>query len=385
MPARAALADACLLGGNTVLEWHRALVASGRFSPDERQNEAALLLQKFADEIVAEAKTTRARANGGGGFFARVRDFVGGNQAAANKRAGLYLHGGVGRGKTVLMDGFFLQLPIVRKRRAHFHAFMRHFHEDIKTGRGEDPLSQVADRIADQNDILCFDEFHVSDIADAMILTRLLDRLLARGVRFVMTSNYAPQDLYPNGLARDRFLPAINLLRERFSVFGFAGGDDYRSRQLDAGGRYFFPDDDGAKKRFAQAWERIACGISLAPRVRVLGRDLPAVARASDAVWFTFADLCGGNRSQADYLRLAERFGIVFLAGVPRIADDRASDAARRFTWLIDILYDNRVSLIVQASAPLDDLFESGGESGRAQSRLREMQSAVYARSPFSA
>ena len=241
MPARAALADACLLGGDTVLDWHRALVASGRFSPDERQNEAALLLQKFADEIVAEAKTTRARANGGGGFFARVRDFVGGNQAATDKRAGLYLHGGVGRGKTVLMDGFFLQLPIVRKRRAHFHAFMRHFHEDITTGRGEDPLSQVADRIADQNDILCFDEFHVSDIADAMILARLLDRLLARGVRFVMTSNYAPQDLYPNGLARDRFLPAINLLRERFSVFGFAGGDDYRSRQLDAGGRYFFP------------------------------------------------------------------------------------------------------------------------------------------------
>lgn len=380
MSARAEMADACLLGGDTVIDWHRALVASGRFSPDKRQSEAAALLQEFADEIVAESKA--ARENGDGGFLARLRGLAAGGRAAPVRRAGLYLHGGVGRGKTVLMDGFFLQLPIVRKRRAHFHAFIRHFHEDIKTARGEDPLARVADRIADQNDIVCFDEFHVSDIADAMILARLIERLLARGVRFVMTSNYAPQDLYPNGLARDRFLPAIDLLRERFSVFGFDGGEDYRSSQLDAGGRYFSPDDGDAKRRFARAWERIACGISLAPRVRVLGRDLPAVARTSDAAWFSFADLCGGNRSQADYLRLAERFGIIFLEGVPRIADDRASDAARRFTWLIDILYDNRVFLVAQATAPLEELFESGGESGRALSRLREMQSADYAR-PF--
>ena len=292
----------------------------------------------------------------------------------------LYLHGGVGRGKSFLMDGFFLHAPEDKKMRVHFHRFMQRFHSEMKERKGEqDALEKAAADIAAKCRLLCFDEFHVSDIADAMILGRLLEKLLADGVRFVMTSNYPPDGLYPNGLARERFLPAIELINRRFVSASLDGGVDYRMQQFD--GRFFLhPLTAKTKKRLRTIFDKTACGTTLPPQVKTRGRLLPLVARAPGIAWFSFAELCATARGQADYLGLADRFPMMILADVPRLDSPQLADAVRRFTWLIDILYDRRIKLIISAAAPLRELYGGGegGESGRTLSRLVEMQSREY-------
>jgi cell division protein ZapE len=294
---------------------------------------------------------------------------------------GVYLWGGVGRGKSFLMDGFFATVAIRRKTRVHFHAFMRSVHEELATLKDEqDPLAVVAARIAHRHRLICFDEFHVSDIADAMILGRLLAGLFAHGVVFVMTSNYPPQGLWPNGLQRERFLPAIALLEQWLDVLEVDGGIDYRLRVLEQVKAYHSPLGPEADGALAAAFERMRSGPDESSKLVIEGRSIVARRRASSAVWFDFEALCDGPRSQRDYLELARSYPLLFLSGVPAMTVDMG-DRARRFTWLVDILYDHRVKLLISAAVPPADLYRAGPnhqEFARTVSRLIEMQSRDY-------
>lgn len=298
---------------------------------------------------------------------------------------GVYLWGGVGRGKSFLMDAFFADVPLIRKTRLHFHEFMRGVHHELDELKGtENPLDAVAERIARRFRLICFDEFHVSDIADAMILHRLLVRLFDLGVGFVMTSNYPPEELYPDGLHRDRVLPAIALLKERLDVLNVDAGIDYRQRTMERIDTYLTPLGEAAEFRLTQAFEQIAEAEDDDPVMLIEARQIRARRRAGGAVWFDFAVLCGGPRSQNDYLEIAARFHTVFLSNVPQMSAGQSSEA-RRFTWLVDVLYDHRVKLLLSAAVPPEQLYVAGvlaSEFHRTASRLTEMQSREYLDAP---
>ncbi|TMH46498.1 MAG: AFG1 family ATPase [Betaproteobacteria bacterium] len=292
---------------------------------------------------------------------------------------GVYLWGPVGRGKSFLMDAFYRCVPLVRKRRVHFHHFVREIHRELDELRGtEDPLAAVAERTARRHRLICFDEFHVADIADAMILGRLLEQVMARGVEFVMTSNYHPDALYPNGLQRERFLPAIELIKQRLDVVGVDNGTDYRRLKMERMKVYHV----GSDAPLAKIFDELRDVEEEKQPLDVEGRTLPYRKRAGGLVWFDFEVLCGGPRSYADYVDLAKRFHTVMLSGVPRMSP-KDSDAARRFTWLVDVFYDDRVNLIVSAAAEPEDLFTAGEQAAEFQrtvSRLHEMQTVEYLR-----
>jgi cell division protein ZapE len=294
---------------------------------------------------------------------------------------GVYLWGAVGRGKSFLMDAFFATVPLIRKTRVHFHEFMRGVHAELHELKGtEDPLDEVARRIARRHRLICFDEFHVSDIADAMILYRLFDRLFALNIGFVITSNYAPDDLYPDGLHRDRVLPAIELLKSRLDVVQVDGGVDYRRRAMERIEAYITPWGAAAECALAEAFERVAEAEDDDPVLTIEARSIRARRRAGGVVWFDFAVLCGGPRSQNDYLELAARFHTVLLSNVPKMSAGQSSEA-RRFTWLVDVLYDHRIKLLLSAEVPPGELYMAGSLSNeflRTVSRLEEMQSRAY-------
>jgi len=294
---------------------------------------------------------------------------------------GVYFYGGVGRGKSFLMDSFYAAVPIRRKTRVHFHAFMRGVHQELGTlAREVDPLATVAQRIAQRYRLVCFDEFHVSDIADAMILGRLLTALFAAGVVFVMTSNYPPEKLYPDGLKRENFIPTIALLRKWLDVVEVDGGIDYRLRTLERTETFLVPAGPVAEATLAATFEAMRNGPDESREIEVDGRALVARQRAGSAIWFDFAALCDGPRSQRDYLELAQRFAVVFLSGIP-VMGPADGDRARRFTWLIDILYDHRVKLVATAAAPAEALYVAGRnaqEFPRTVSRLTEMRTREY-------
>jgi cell division protein ZapE len=291
---------------------------------------------------------------------------------------GVYLWGPVGRGKSFLMDAFYLCVPLVRKRRVHFHPFMRELHRELDELKGiEDPIAEVAARTARRHRLICFDEFHVSDIADAMILGRFLEKVMELGVEFVMTSNYHPDELYPGGLQRERFLPAIELLKSRLDVVGVDSGTDYRRLKMERVQVYHLGQGDAA---LSKIFEELKDVEEERQPLHVEGRAIPYRKRAGGLVWFDFQVLCGGPRSYADYVELAKRFHTVIVSGVPRLSA-KQSDAARRFTWLVDVLYDGRVKLVLSAEAPPEELFvegESSADFQRTVSRLHEMQSAGY-------
>ncbi len=298
---------------------------------------------------------------------------------------GVYLWGSVGRGKSFLMDCFFSAVPLIRKTRIHFHEFMRGVHRELDELKGtQDPLDEVARRIAHRHRLICFDEFHVSDIADALILYRLLTKLFDLGVGFVMTSNYAPEGLYPEGLHRDRFLPAIELLQRELDVLQIDDGVDYRERALERIEVYLTPLDGRSDERMEAAFRDIAETEDDDPVLLIESRKLRARRRAGGAVWFDFAVLCGGPRSQNDYLEIAALFHTVLLSNVPRLSAGQANEA-RRFTWLVDVLYDHGVKLIVSAETGPEALYTAGTlavEFGRTVSRLIEMQSKQYLEAP---
>ena len=294
---------------------------------------------------------------------------------------GVYMHGGVGRGKSFLMDCFFQSVPLTRKTRLHFHEFMREVHRELQDLKGTvNPLDELGKRIARRFRLICFDEFHVSDVTDAMILHRLLDALFANRVSIVTTSNFHPDALYPNGLHRDRILPAIELLKAKLEVINVDGGTDYRQHTLAQIDLYHCPLGEQAEAAMERAFNQLTEARDEDPVMHVEHRALRSLRRAGGVVWFDFRTLCGGPRSQNDYLEIASRFHTVLLSNVPQMPPRLASEA-RRFTWLVDVLYDRRVKLILSAAVPAAELYTEGPlahEFPRTVSRLHEMQSAEF-------
>jgi len=354
-----------------MIEGFNAALAARGIEADPAQLIAARRLQKFYDDLLALKAARRGR----------LRKLL----VHPELPRGVWFWGGVGRGKSFLMDCFFTAVPYERKRRVHFHAFMREIHESLRAHRNEaDPLAKVAARIARETRLMCFDEFHVSDIADAMILARLMQALFDAGVVFCITSNYPPDGLYPNGLQRELFLPTIALLQQKLDVIEIDAGIDYRLRALQQAQVFLDTDDAAASTAIEHTFHKIAGGTGHTKPVEVLGRLLPVVHRAPGVIWFDFATLCGGPRSQNDYLWLANRHHTLFLSRVPKMGPGMASEA-RRFTWLVDVLYDHRVKLIIGAACPAEQLYTQGvqaGEFKRTVSRLIEMRSLEYLASP---
>lgn len=346
--------------------FERTLAARGMVA-DEAQRAAAERLQRLYGELLA-FKVARSST---------LKKLL----VRPTPPRGLYFWGGVGRGKSFLMDCFFEAVPYRRKRRVHFHAFMQEVHNELRSLKQEaDPLVRVAERIARQTRLLCFDEFHVSDIADAMILGRLLTGLFERGVVLVMTSNYPPDGLYPNGLQRHNFLPTIELLKRNLDVLEVDAGIDYRLRRLEKIPAYLVPADAAAERKLEEDFRQLAGEAGRAGEIELFGRKLRAKRKADGVIWFDFAVLCGGPRSQNDYLEIARCYHTLLLSGVPRMTRDQANEA-RRFTWLVDVLYDHRVKLILSADAEAHDLYREGPnaqEFPRTVSRLIEMRSRDY-------
>jgi len=308
-------------------------------------------------------------------------DRLRGRERPPSPQRGLYLWGGVGRGKTYLMDLFHETVP-VSKLRLHFHRFMHRVHADLRAvGGTRDPLRQVAAKLAAEARVLCFDEFFVSDIGDAMILAELLDQIFRRGVCLVATSNIAPGGLYENGLQRRRFLPAIALLEQHTDIHHLDAGVDYRLRLLEQAELYHQPLGEAAEASLRTSFERLINGPALAGEVlEIEGRPIPARFTCDDVVWFEFAALCEGPRGQADYIELARLYHAVVLSNVPQLTS-RWEEAARRFIALVDEFYDRKVKLIISAAVPIAELYVGERlrfEFERTRSRLLEMQSADY-------
>jgi len=294
---------------------------------------------------------------------------------------GVYMYGGVGRGKSFIMDCFFQVVPLERKTRLHFHEFMREVHRQLHELKGvQDPLDVLAKRMSRKHRLICFDEFHVADVTDAMILHRLLDAMFRNRMSIVTTSNFHPDQLYPNGLHRDRILPAIELLKQQLQVVNVDSGTDYRRRTLELARLYLTPLNDQTDVEMGQIFSQLAETADEDPELHIEHRVLKAHRRAGGVVWFDFQTLCGGPRSQNDYLELASRFHTVMLSNVPHMPVRLASEA-RRFTWLVDVLYDRKCKLVVSADVPPEALYTEGPlahEFPRTVSRLNEMQSKEY-------
>jgi cell division protein ZapE len=341
---------------------------------DSAQAEAAGMLQHLHQALLA-APVRRPPSGRLGGWMPRRR-------APADPVPGLYLWGGVGRGKTHLLDWFVDALPLPGKRRVHFHHFMHGIHVAMAgLPKQPDPLDLLAEREAAQTRVLCLDEFVVSDITDAMMLYGLLRALFARGVTLVTTSNTPPRSLYRNGLQRQRFVPAIELLERHTRVFELDGGTDYRLRTLTAAGVYFVEPEGGGEAELAACFDRLTGGHALPDTAySVNGRSMPVRRIGTDVVWFDFDTLCGGPRATADYIEIAREFHTVLLSGIPVLTPGHDA-AARRLLHLIDELYDRRVKLILSAAAPLEALYPGGLHDfahARLLSRLTEMQSLEY-------
>jgi cell division protein ZapE len=355
-------------------------LAQGDIRPDPAQAAGLAALVRL------EADLAEAPANGGlKGLFRKPQS-----------ERGVYLWGPVGRGKSMLMDLFYDVVPVAKKRRTHFHVFMGEIHRAIgewRTGdaaqrkarfgqhKGDDPIVPVADRVADSARLICFDEFQVTDIADAMILGRLFEALFARGVTLVATSNRAPDGLYKDGINRQLFLPFIGLLKQQLEVVSVAGGHDYRLDRLRAAGTWFSPNDPDNQRSFAALWRDMLDGeAETGATLEVLGRKITLPHALGGQVRASFASLCSVALGPNDYVALADHFHTVFLEDVPKLTSSRREEA-RRFVILIDALYEAHAKLIVLAEAQPAQLYPAGDgafEFERTASRLEEMRSADW-------
>jgi cell division protein ZapE len=355
----------------SVTSFFQQQLVARNYVADEAQLAAVSRLQRLHDELLAFKEQRTGTLN---------RMF---KRPALPK--GVWLYGGVGRGKSFLMDSFYSVIKVRRKLRVHFHEFMRGVHRELEGLRGtSDPLDEVSRKIADKYRLICFDEFHISDIADAMILDRLLRGLFRHGVILVATSNYKPDGLYPDGLHRDRVLPAIALLNQGLDVLSVDAGIDYRRRSLEQVPAYLYPSDDSARAQLKKSFDQLAETSDDDPVLRIEHREIHALRRAGGVVWFDFATLCGGPRSQNDYLEIASQFHTVILSDIPQMASSMASEA-RRFVWFIDVMYDQKVKVLMSAACPADELYTSGamaGEFHRTVSRIVEIQSKEYLEAP---
>ena len=358
----------------TLRERYRQELKERGFKADKAQEAAVDALDDLRERLLRSNGTP---ASGARKLLAKL-----GKRTSTHVEKGLYLWGGVGRGKTWLMDLFFQSLPFEAKRRRHFHRFMHDVHADLGKLKGrEEPLEQVAENIARDTRVLCFDELFVSDIADAMILGTLMEALFKRGVALVATSNVPPKDLYKEGLQRQRFLPAIKMLEEHTRVMNVDGGTDYRLRQLTQAGTYIDSADSKATSRldalFAELADSDTC---TGGTVKIEGRKVPVVKESENVIWFEFEALCEGPRSQNDYIEIAREYQSVIVSNVPVLTATR-ENAARRFIALVDELYDRHVNLIVSAAAPPDGLYRGDRltfEFQRTVSRLTEMQTEEF-------
>ena len=351
---------------------YRRYEAAGEVTSDDAQLVALQHLERLHQALSSAEAASKPT------FLARLL----GRQDEPEPIRGLYFWGGVGRGKTFVMDLFYEGLPFDDKLRLHFHRFMRRVHKELTGLQGTpDPLQTIAQRFADEARVLCFDEFFVSDITDAMILANLLDALFDRGLVLVATSNVQPVDLYENGLQRSKFLPAIDLIETHTQVVNVDGGTDYRLRALQAAEIYHWPLDETADTSLRSAFVAI-CPDAGTSRcyLEIEGRQIATRMTGDGVAWFDFLALCDGPRSQNDYIELARIFQTVLVSDVPQL-DEQREDQARRFISLVDEFYDHNVKLILSAAVPLIALYSGtrlAFEWARTDSRLREMQSGEY-------
>lgn len=348
-------------------EWYRVFSERPDFEPDDEQLKVVGYLQDLFEDLESFQKQQHALLSRTFGLRRVPR--------------GIYIHGDVGRGKSVIMDGFFSCLPESGKRRVHFHEFMVEVHERMRQlSTREDPLRTVAMQIASQTHVLCFDEFHVSDIADAMILKRLFEFLMDQDITLVITSNYAPDDLYPEGLQRERFLPAISLLKEKLTVVMIHGDRDHRKRVLEHLNVYFHPLGVPSEMSMQSTFHALCQHPLAISELEVLGRRIVVRGAGEGVAWFGFDELCGGARSQRDYLELAARYRTLMLSDIPQLTE-KWREAAFRLTWLVDIAYDRHIRLVISAESTPELLYSEelrNEESERTISRLMEMQTSGY-------
>lgn len=357
----------------TPLEQYRREVTAGRLQRDPEQEQIIEQLQSLYDELVAVKEQNDS-------LWSRLRKRLTGEQPEPIR--GLYIWGTVGRGKTLMVDMFFHNLPFDRKLRMHFHRFMQMIHHELRSLRDvSDPILIVADRLAERARVICFDEFHVADITDAMLLGGLFRALFDRGVVLVATSNTEPQYLYWDGLQRERFLPAIDLIEKHTRVIRIGGDTDHRLQFLDRAEIYHWPLDEAAEQCLETNFVHLAPETGVRGEViEIEGRSLTTVRNADGVVWFEFEELCGGPRSAADYIELARTYQALLLANVPQFDAD-IEDKAKRFITLIDELYDRRVKLIMSAAVAPEDLYAGvrhAADFQRTVSRLQEMRSHAY-------
>ena len=354
------------------LTWYQAASQQAAFIRDAAQARAIEHLDRLWTELM---------------MFKRKRNrFLGRSLRSPQLPKGLYFYGGVGRGKSFLMDAFYGCLPYRRKRRVHFHAFMAEIHQRLRGLKSEaNPLKAVAAEIAKETRVLCFDEFHVSDIADAMILGRLLENLFNEGVVLVATSNYAPSELYPQGQNRSSFLPTIALIEEKLTILNVDGGEDYRHRTLTAAEGFYIPANAENERKLADLFTQVTAGqVERPSEIEIHGRMLRCKKRTDKAIWFDFRMLCFGPRSQADYLYLSEHYEMIFVSGIEKLSQAERAEA-RRLTWLIDVMYDYRVKFCATCDVPVGEIYVEGDfaqEFVRTASRLTEMQSQEYLNLP---
>jgi len=359
---------------NMTTPWqhYQADLAQDDFTADPAQEQAVRHLQYLYERLL----DTSEPAGGWRTWFSR------GRSAVPEPEVGLYLWGGVGRGKTYLMDTFYDALPFKQKLRVHFHRFMQRVHDELTSLEGQkNPLEAVADRLAGEARVICFDEFFVTDIGDAMILGGLMERLFQRGVTLVATSNIEPKYLYENGLQRQRFLPVIDLLEKYTKVVNVDAGVDYRLRTLQSAELYHYPLDEAANESLESSFRRLAREPGMHwERIEINHRYITCRSLSEDVAWFDFAELCDSPRSPSDYIELSRIFHAVLISGVPQFGPDKG-DQARRFINLVDEFYDRNVKVVLTAQSPLLELYAGGQlsfEFERTISRLQEMQSHEY-------
>ncbi|MEE4244918.1 MAG: cell division protein ZapE [Kangiellaceae bacterium] len=355
----------------TPLEIYQNDLMRDDFVEDQSQREAVELLNELYHRIMFEAKRRQS-------IIGRLRRVFTSPQPVK----GIYFWGGVGRGKTYLVDTFFDSLPIKLKKRLHFHRFMHEMHYRLKKFKGEsNPLEKIADEVAKDTLIICFDEFFVSDITDAMILGGLFKAFFARGISLVATSNIPPERLYWNGLQRERFIPAIKLVQQFTTVFNLDGGVDYRLRTLEQADIYHYPMDEAAQQNLEFSFEHLATEIQPdKTHIMVEGRRIETKRVAEGVVWFDFNAICNTPRSHADYIELSRCYHSVLVCDLYSMSDDN-NDTMRRFISMVDEFYERKVKLIIAAETKMEEIYTGKGlafEFKRTLSRLQEMQSKEY-------
>ncbi|MGQ4880334.1 cell division protein ZapE [Billgrantia sp. LNSP4103-1] len=371
----------------TPLARYRADLERDDFHYDPAQERAVEHLQRLYDELVASPRTEPLSVTTGRGLKSKVAGFFGRREKGPTQPVlpairGLYFWGGVGRGKTYLVDTFHESLPFPDKMRTHFHRFMQRVHNELEHYKGEkNPLTLIAGKFAAEARVICFDEFFVKDITDAMILANLLEALFERGVVLVATSNIVPDELYKDGLQRARFLPAIDLIKRHCEVVNVDSGIDYRLRALERAEIFHAPLDEMAERELSRSFREVAGhGGEVDVQIEINHRVLRARQLHDDVVWFEFRELCDGPRSQNDYIELAREFHTVLVSNVTRMGAS-TDDQARRFINMVDEFYDRGVKLLMSAEVPAEQLYSDGRlafEFQRTLSRLQEMQSHEY-------